>query len=190
MAKSCSPTNARTSGPPCTSSRAATSISLTSRVFADTTRQGHRSQLAPPAEGHPSQNARPGTPKVSSARSLPLLTTTARAQKSLFTRLSHPGKPPSEENTIASPVACRKIGAGLSRRGGAGGLDAHDGGGVGRVPPRHRARPGRRPSRPGHGVLRLPGRDPAGLGWLRGFFARPSRGGDVGELRGAVSGRP
>ncbi len=168
MAKSCSPTNARTSGPPCTSSRAATSISLTSRVFADTTRQGHRSQLAPPAKGHPSQNARPGTPKVSSAPSLPLLTTTARTQKSLFTRLSHPGKPPSEENTIASRWLAKEIGPGLVETRWAGGLDADDGSGVGRVPPRHRARAGRRPPRPGHGVLRLPGARPRWSGVARG----------------------
>ena len=106
-----------------------------------TTHQGHRSQAPPhppvapistsskPAKDteldpphrqkhHAQERLAPSPPKISSARSLPLLTTTARTQKSLFTRFSNPGKPPSEENTIASRWLAEK--SGRVCRGGVG----------------------------------------------------------------------
>jgi len=111
LANYCSPTNAHTSGPPCTSPRAATVLPShhPPRLPAPPT-QGHRSQPPPPATATALKMHATNAPKVSSARSLPLLTPTARTQKSLSTRLSHPDKPQSEENTIASRWLAKKLG--------------------------------------------------------------------------------
>jgi hypothetical protein len=122
VAISCSPTNSHTSVPPFTSSRAATSLPLTTQTVGPhhspktptqphRTLQVHRSHTpAHTHQEHCSQNARPSAPTISSDRWLPLFTVTAQPQKSLFIGLSHPDKPQNEENTIASRWLARKLG--------------------------------------------------------------------------------
>jgi hypothetical protein len=112
----------------------------------------------------------------------PLLPEPKKASSQGFlTLVNHQAK-----KTRLQAVGLPKNLGGFVEAGWAGGLDADDGGRVGRVPPRHRARTRRRPSRPGHGVLRLPGRDTARLGWLRGGLTRPGRGGVSRGLRGGL----
>jgi hypothetical protein len=80
-------------------------------TFPRTIRQVHRSQPPPHPPSAPlSKMHATSAPKISSDRSLPLLTTTVQSQKSLFARPSHPGKPQSGENTIASRWLAKKLG--------------------------------------------------------------------------------
>jgi hypothetical protein len=85
----------------------------------------------------------------------------------------------------ANAISTLRVGKGARRRG----VVDDDGRRVGRVPRTDRVGPGRRSPRPGPGLLRVPGRDPAALGWRRRRPPGPrGRGNPRGVLVGVWAG--